>query len=658
PWLIGLSIPTSVLISILLFHLVGLSINIISLSGLILGVGMMIDNSIIVIDNITQYRSRGHTVYDACIEGTNEVIRPLLSSMLTTCAVFIPLIFLSGIAGALFYDQAIAISVGLLVSFLVSITLLPALYRQMYKNEKEGRLTRFVKKISLKNLEESYEGGMSFFFRYKYITITFFLLLIGVSAILFTVTPKERLPSVSQDEVVVQIDWNENIDMAENNARVMELLAKFTDLIKQSNSFIGEQDFIFNRDYDQTYTQARIYIKSNSFESFEILQRDLGDFIAAAWPEASVNILPQENIFEKIFSATEASLVVRLSLLNEKQVPPLERVQSIRSDLIAGWPEADTDMPPFGEKVIVKIDQEKLLLYDVNPNALYSRLKTAFNSNRTGELRTSHEILPIVLVEDQQYISNIISESFVVNSKGKQIPVRNLVKVQRVHGYKTIKGGMYGEYIPLNMDINSRSPEKDIDAIRSVINEHNNINVRFGGSIISGQAIFREMILIIMISVLLLYFILASQFESLTLPLIVLLELPIDIAGALLLLKLFGGTINLMSMIGIIVMSGIIINDSILKIDTINRLRWSGMEIKKAIYTGGSRRLKPIIMTSLTTILAMTPFLFGHDLGSELQQPLALTVIGGMTLGTAVSLYFIPLAYWFLYRGKEKKVKS
>jgi multidrug efflux pump subunit AcrB len=200
------------------------------------------------------------------------------------------------------------------------------------------------------------------------------------------------------------------------------------------------------------------------------------------------------------------------------------------------------------------------------------------------------------------------------------------------------------------MDVETRSPDRLTDEIRSVVEQGNDLNVRFSGSLISGQEIFREMIFVILISILLLYFILASQFESLSLPLVVMLEIPIDIAGALLLLKIFGGTINLMSMIGIIVMSGIIINDSILKIDTINHLRQSGMSLKEAIYEGGARRLKPIIMTSLTTILAMLPFMFGTDVGSELQKPLALTVIGGMTLGTVVSLYFIPLAYWYLYR--------
>jgi len=650
PWLIGISIPASVLISILFFHLAGLSINIVSLSGLILGVGMMIDNSIIVTDNIIQYMNKGLSVSESCVMGTNEVIRPLLSSILTTCAVFIPLIFLSGIAGALFFDQAIAISIGLFVSFAVSIMLLPTLFRQFFKNPREGALTRFVKKISFKNLEGRYEGGMKFFFRYRNVMMPLFLLLIPVSVWFFVLMEKERLPEVKQDEMLVLIDWNENIDVHENTNRVMDILTHCSDRIVQSNNFIGEQDFIFNRDYDQSYTQSKIYLKAEDYSVYGDLRSEIGDYISSVYPEASLSITPQENVFEKIFSATEASLLVHLSLLSEDRVPSLDRVERIRFALDAGWPETMVTMPPTGEKVIIRIDQEKLLLYEVNPQELYYRLKTAFNSNRAGELRASHEILPIVLVEDQEYISNIIGGSFVRNTRGQEVPVRNLVNIEREHDYKFIKGGMFGEYVPLSMDIETRSPEKLTAEIRSVVTRDEDISVRFSGSLISGQQIFREMFFIILISILLLYFILASQFESLKLPLVVLLELPIDIAGALLLLRIFGVTINLMSMIGIIVMSGIIINDSILKIDTINHLRRSGMKLKEAIYEGGARRLKPIIMTSLTTILAMTPFLFGTDIGSELQKPLALTIIGGMALGTVVSLYFIPLAYWYLYR--------
>ena len=157
-----------------------------------------------------------------------------------------------------------------------------------------------------------------------------------------------------------------------------------------------------------------------------------------------------------------------------------------------------------------------------------------------------------------------------------------------------------------------------------------------------------ELLIVILVAILLLYFIMAAQFESLWQPLIILLEIPIDIGGALLLLWLFGGTINVMSAIGIVVMSGVIINDSILKLHTINLLRKKGYSINEAIKTGGKLRLKPILMTSLTTILALLPFLFMDGLGAKLQKPLALTVIGGMIIGTFISLYFIPLMYALL----------
>lgn len=167
PLLIGITIPTSIIVCLLFFHLLGISINIISLSGLVLGIGLMIDNSIIVIDNITQYRERGYNLSKACITGTTEVIKPLLSSALTTCAVFIPLVFLSGVSGALFYDQAMAISIGLFISFFVSITLLPVLYRLFHlkKTNTSNKINRFLTKINKVNYADVYEKGFRWVMR-------------------------------------------------------------------------------------------------------------------------------------------------------------------------------------------------------------------------------------------------------------------------------------------------------------------------------------------------------------------------------------------------------------------------------------------------------------------------------------------------------------
>ena len=290
PMIIGFSIPATLIISLLFFYLVGLSINIISLAGLILGIGMMIDNSIVVIENITQWIDRGLSLADACVKGTNEVITPLISSVLVTCAVFVPLIFLSGISGALFYDQAIAIVIGQGVSLMVGITLLPTIYYLLYKNGKEGILTKLVKKISFKRIEEKYEGGMNFFFRYRRATMVSFGLILLVMVWLFMTMEKEKFPAVRQDEMVVSVDWNENIDLQESLRRIRQMIEYGGEYVLQTNSFIGEQQFLFNRDYDLSYTQSKVYIKAKDFIVREMVEKNTYVFFSDNYPAATVEI--------------------------------------------------------------------------------------------------------------------------------------------------------------------------------------------------------------------------------------------------------------------------------------------------------------------------------------------------------------------------------
>jgi multidrug efflux pump subunit AcrB len=655
PLIIGFSIPATLVISLLFFYVVGLSINVISLAGLILGIGMMIDNSIVIIENITQWIDRGLSLVDACVKGTNEVITPLISSVLVTCAVFIPLIFLSGISGALFYDQAIAIVIGQGVSLLVGITLLPTIYYLLYRNGKEGIMTKFVKKISLKGLEKRYEGGMNFFFRYRTSALISFLAIILLMLWLFVTLEKEKFPAVRQDELIISVDWNENIDVNENLRRIREMTGYSDNMTLQTNSFIGEQQFLFNRDYDQSYTQARIFVKARDYDLKDEIEKNSYEFLRKNYPAALIEVSPQQNIFEKIFSASESPLIVEVSLMKEKEVPRVEQMMNVVGKLQEGWPGAGISPPSLEDKILLRLDPDRMLLYDVEPMTVYSTLKTSLNQNNIGEVRASYELLPIVLSGKEKQISDIVSSEFVLNKSLKSIPVNEIVKVQRVHDYKTIKGGMHSEYVPVNMNIETSTPARVTAEIRALVTADPSLDVRFSGGLITGQRLFKELTIVLIVALLLLFFILAAQFESLTQPLIVLLEIPIDIAGALLLVKLWGGTINIMTMIGLIVMSGVIINDSILKVDTINNLRREGLGLKEAIYTGGSRRLKPIIMVAMASLVSTAPILFSGGIGSELQRPMALSLIGGMSLGTVVSLFFIPLAYWFIYRKSEDK---
>jgi multidrug efflux pump subunit AcrB len=226
------------------------------------------------------------------------------------------------------------------------------------------------------------------------------------------------------------------------------------------------------------------------------------------------------------------------------------------------------------------------------------------------------------------------------------------VSITPAEDLKTIVAGKNGEYIPMDF-YRVDDPDKIIQSSKQQAHSSALWEVDFSGSFFSNRKMINELMIILFISILLMYFILAAQFESFVQPLIVLLEIPIDIAAALGLLILLGHSLNLMSAIGIVVTCGIIINDSILKVDIMNQLRREGYPLMEAIHEAGRRRLKAILMTSLTSIVCMAPLLFSYDMGSELEKPLAIATIGGMLIGTPVSLFVVPLVYWRIYRTKS-----
>ncbi|HJV77951.1 MAG TPA: efflux RND transporter permease subunit, partial [Paludibacter sp.] len=287
---------------------------------------------------------------------------------------------------------------------------------------------------------------------------------------------------------------------------------------------------------------------------------------------------------------------------------------------------------------------------------------TAFKENEVAVLRSYQQYLPIILSGEERTVNEIITSTLVKTSSSEQgrfsaIPLSNFLTITYSEDLKSIIAGKQGEYVPLQF-YDTKHPDKIIEKIKSDASVSNNWNIDFSGSFFSNKKMINELIVILLISILLMYFILAAQFENFILPLIVLLEIPIDVTASLGLLIVLGHSLNLMSAIGIVVSAGIIINDSILKVDMMNQLRKTGIPLMDAIHESGRRRLKAILMTTFTSIVCMSPLLFGNDIGSQLETPLALGIIGGMVMGTPVSLFVVPLVYWLIYRKKEIKVKA
>jgi multidrug efflux pump subunit AcrB len=660
PLLIGISVPISLIISLAFFYVFNISINIISLSGLILGIGLMIDNSIIVIENIIQYQEQKHPLMKACVLGANEVIKPLLSSVLTTCSVFLPLSFLSGISGALFYDQAMAITIGLFVSLLVSVTLVPLLYHLFHLKDtgKKSRMERFLEKTNTLDYAELYEKGFRYVMRNQKMcwAICITLLLVGVA--LFQVLPKSQMPYLTKTETLVKIDWNKQIHVEENKRMVLEVLKPLKKEILNYTALVGSQQFILDKESAALSSETAIYIRCDSPENLEKVQEQIGLLIQKEQPKAVVSFANVDNIFNMIFSDNEELLVARLQNTTQIGNAQNEQLKKVWGQVQQNIGNIPLNPIAWQEHINLVADQEKLMTYSVSTNTLFDALKSAFNEREILSVIDNQNFVPVILGGDSKTIEQVLSETTVQSRDSAVFHASDFIKAVNSQDMKTITGGIEGEYYPIALNTDEEKVNHTITSVKNVVKENKLYTVSFSGSFFSNKELMGELIVVLLISLLLLYFILASQFESLILPLIILIEIPLDLAGSFLLLKIFGMSLNLMSMIGIVVMSGIVINDSILKIDTIIQLQRQGNSILKALLFAGQRRLKPILMTSLTTILAVVPLLFTGGLGAELQAPLATVLTGGMILGTIISLYFTPLCYYYFAKRMERRVKK
>jgi multidrug efflux pump subunit AcrB len=660
PFIIGLSMFVSIVTCFIFFYLFNMSLNIISLSGLILALGMMIDSSIIVTENISQYREKGYSLKRACVAGTNEVITPMLSSTLTTIAVFIPLVFMSGIAGAIFFDQAFSVTVGLIVSYFTGIMLLPVLYYLIYRTGFR-RSNFFSLKINNPfkehTLDAWYDRGIDWVFGHKTLCTSCCIISVPLCVFMFFFIEKDRMPDVDENEMVVRIEWNENIHIDENRRRVNELFNTFAEKTAEQTAFIGQQDFLLNREQELSSSEMEWYVKTEQADEIIPLQQDIYERVKTSYPLAVVSFSPPETFFEKLFDTGEADVVAELYARNKGTVPnadDLRKLEEAYSDAVG----IATAGIAFENQLNIGINRERLLLYNVSYHELQRVLKTSFKENEVAMLHAFQQYLPIAIAGEEKTVNRILQQTLVQTLPDQQghinhIPLRELVSITPAEDLKSITAGRNGEYIPFRFyDVTDAG--KLIDEVKTVTDKTGQWELNFSGSFFSNKKMLNELVIILLVSILLMYFILAAQFESFLQPLIVLLEIPVDLAFALILLWLCGHTLNLMSAIGLIVTCGIIINDSILKLDAINELRKSGTPLLEAIHEAGRRRLRPIIMTSLTTVFAMVPLLFSFDMGSELQKPLAIGMIGTMLIGTLVSLFIIPLVYWFIYKGQEK----
>lgn len=642
PGLVALTMPAALIASMLVFRIAGMSLNILSLSGLLLGVGMLTDNTIVLVDNVTARWLRGEDLKDAVLRGTAEVTGPMLSSMLTTCAVFIPLVSVSGTAGAMFRDQAIAVATVLLTAYLVTITVVPVYYWAWYRRLPAFRSGRLLTRFRLGESLEKWDGKWSrWMLSHRWAAWAALAVSFAGCLFCFYGMPKTLLPEITEHDTLLRIDWDSSISPEENLARCNA--AASASGARGSTVMAGTQQFALSHSGDTGPGEALVYLDFEDAASLAAGKASMASYFRDNYPDAGFSFSPSGNIFNYVFSAGEPELVARLRPVASPSidVPALRECISGIQERI---PESRLQKIPVTEQLVFAANPQLMSLYGLSYDNLLAALKTALNSDRIMSIVQGDRSVPVVLGGDSAEVERVLN-SDITTPDGISLPLSALLVQSRTEDLKTLVSGPEGPYYPLAIEPGLLSAEKTMESVRTSVRENGKFETGFSGTWFDTRKMTGDMLLTLLISILLLYLILAAQFESMIQPVIILLEIIIDVFVALLALWVTGQTVNLMSLIGLVVISGIVVNDSILKIDTINRLRKSGMEMDEAILTAGARRVKAIVMTSLTTILAVCPFLMKGDMGSDLQFPLSVVIISGMAVGTLVSLFIVPALY-------------
>lgn len=645
PLIMGIVIPLSLLLAFSLFYLFKISLNIISLSGLILGLGMLVDNSIVVIDNIILKRKAGEDLTESCIHGTHEVIVPLISSALTNLAVFLPLIFMSGITGTLFFDQAISVASILFVSILCTFIVVPLLYILFFRSTGDMLVNDSRLFLRIKNW---YEQSFLVLWNYKKTTLLFFALFVPVSFFLVWEMPKQGFPEIDRTESILTIDWNEPIDAEECRKRVSMLLSKHENQIILAETEVGYQQFVLNTQ-NNTPRNAQVYIQYQDKSHKATGDLLIKNYLSEVYPTAQFSLVPAPNAFEQLFSSDQPNLEARLR--NPISKAPIDRLMA--DSLFNSFPFNYSLREGFKTEtmIYIQIDRIKLMTYEIEPEQISQQMRIAFGNYLITDFKNFGESVPVIFTQARDDFESTLKKINVLSKNGLSYPIRDFIKFSYRENYRSITADELGIYQAISIEAPNNLKE-----IQDTISEHVNASsllVDFTGQLFENKRNFDQLVIIMLVSLLLMYFILTAEFESLKQPFLVMSSFPVGLSGSIILLWLTGGTLNIMSGIGLVVVLGILDNDAILKVDRINRLR-KILPLKEAIFQAGKDRFRPIVMNTFTNVLALSPIIFSSGLGADLQRPIAIATVGGLIVGTLTALYFVPIMYWYTNRENSK----
>jgi len=646
PLIIAISIPISVIIAFLCMKFFGIGLNIISLAGLALGGGMLVDNSIVVLENIHRYREKGFSPFEAAVKGASEVALPITASTLTTIAVFIPILFLKDVSAAVFTQEAETVSFALLASLLVSLTLLPVIFILL---EKRRRRTVSENVLVSKWLERFYEYGINFTLKRENLFLSIVFLLLLISLLLLRFLDRRLLPATDLHAVEMRCNYLPGVSLnyIDKHIQRTEKILKKQQGIKYYYAELGKKQGVFLEPDERKLNRSYLYIQLDKNRISNRFIRHLKDENRS---EERIQIEYQkiEPALSGLLGEKKAPLSVFISSpsltildsLSKVLVQKIEKIQPgaiYSSNFFERYPAISLDL-----------DLERMALYGLSASDVAQALTVALNGVVATKLRDFDRKIDVLVKADESYKENLDK---LLSLRIRNYPISNFVKIKRTHELSYIERENQNRIFRIDLNVANTSDfvEKLNNQIK-MIDRPSDSNIYFGGEWQESKKSIRQLYFAFFMAIVLVYLILAAQFESFLAPLVIMFTVPLALIGIIPALLLTGMTINIMSVIGLVVIVGIVVNDGILKIDFIQRLQRKGINLNEAIHIAGKMRIRPIIMTTVTTLFGLLPLALGIGPGADFQQPMAIAIIGGEGIATILTLFVLPLLYKKLVR--------
>ncbi len=654
PIAVALAIPISVIVTFALLQLAGISLNIMSLGGLALGVGMLVDNSIVVIENIFRHREQSLGASVAAAVGTREVQRAITASTLTTIAVFGPIIYVEGVAGQLFGALSLAVASALLVSLLVALTLLPMLASR-WTGDTETRIALPISARPLDAFERAfarfaawYERVLAWALEQRAKVVVTSVLLLGVTVPLALTLDRRVLPEVDQGSFRARIELPAGtpLEVTAALARRVEQTLLAEPSVAAVFSEVGRRAAIAGVEEDRSgLNTAQLEVRLDRGEKTEKTIARLRSQVSDLSPGILTFETSHATALGKLLGGGESDLSVRVrgddlaSAISyarqiESKLSSSERVTNVRMGTELGQPE-----------FVLEIDRERAAAFGIQARRITEVIERAMAGKIATQFVDFDRKVPIIvrLPEDARYSLQTLD---VLDVDG--VPLRELVKVTESMTVSEIRRSDQSRVVPVFADVRGGDVNAAVSEVRSALGSISTppkLRAEIGGENEEMRRSFRELAFAFALALLLVYMILAAEFESLRHPFTILLSVPLALMGAVWALWITGAGINTISLIGVIILVGIVDNDAVVKIDFINQMRREGMTVRQAILAAGHARLRPIVMNTLTVMLSVMPMMFGIGAGAALQAPLAIAVFGGLFTATALTLIVIPVVY-------------